>query len=479
MGIVKKHLISLDDAARILRAAYDGLPAPELMETLIADSQAAEARGYYDPQEDERLRDTFANYLAVRVAIWQMIQGLKPRFKMASLKGKAAQLSADENRAFAIAFCGAEIIVRTGEYLIGLARERDIVWQKLDEAEMRYGLKRKSFTRLYRQLTSTVHMRGFYQARDYYDANETALLNSLADMDENGESFALIAEILDKLNLPSAPRGDHLRRYRRFVTFSLRRRRLSTGRKTMFALFEATGSDIAELKIPLVKNLGADKRVTPDIVTEVKPHLRAGDVMITRHDDAMSNLFLPGFWPHAALYIGGADARAALNIDSPSGQFQHDGPYFLASGLEACEINILEAKKDGVLLRPIEETLQVDAFVVLRPNLTQTQIAQALSRGMSHAGKLYDFVFDFSTSERLVCTEVIYRSYHGIGPIDFTLSTKAGRKCLSAEDFLNQAIVNHWFEPVMIYGVPENKLTQDKTVRTRLAKSFAADFTER
>ena len=129
-------------------------------------------------------------------------------------------------------------------------------------------------------------------------------------------------------------------------------------------------------------------------------------------------------------------------------------------------------------MRPIEETLQVDAFIVLRPNLSNEHIAQALTRGISHAGKLYDFVFDFATSERLVCTEVIYRSYHGIGPIDFTLSTKAGRKCLSAEDFLNQAVANGWFEPVTIYGVPDNQLNQGQIVRKKLAASFASQFND-
>ena len=103
-------------------------------------------------------------------------------------------------------------------------------------------------------------------------------------------------------------------------------------------------------------------------------------------------------------------------------------------------MNILEAKKDGVLLREIEETLAVDAFTVLRPRLSEAQIKRALPKGLSHAGKLYDFVFDFATSDRLVCMEVIYRSYHGVGDIEFILSSMAGRNCLSAEGFLNQAI---------------------------------------
>ena len=447
------------DAARTLRASYAALPSPREMAALKADSKKAQARGYYDPIEDERLREVYTSYLAMRTAIWQTIQTLKPRFRRYK-KGRA--LTEGELQAFGIAFCGAEIIVRTGEYLIGLARERDIVWKKLDEAELRYGLKRKSFTRLYRQLTSNFTMRRFYQARDYFDTHRDIVMGAM-----EAEALKPVAEILTTLNLPSASRGDHLRRYRRFVNFSLRRRSISAGRNTMFALFEATGSDIAELKIPLVKNIGAPKRVTPDVIKRLKFELQPGDVFITRHDDAMSNLFLPGFWPHGALYIDSAETRQMRGIAEVSDGYKHS---------TADDINILEAKKDGVLLRPIEETLQVDAFVVLRPKLSQSQINQALSKGLSHAGKLYDFIFNFATSDRLVCTEVIYRAYHGIGPIDFTLSTKAGRKCLSAEDFLNQAVKNDWFEVVLLYGVEGDEWTEPEAAKAALAETFNAIF---
>lgn len=447
------------DAARTLRASFAALPSSRDMAVLHADSKKAEARGYYDPIEDERLRETYASYLGMRSAIWQTIQTLKPRFHRYK---KGHFLTKDELQAFGIAFCGAEIIVRTGEYLIGLARERDIVWKKLDEAELRYGLKRKSFTRLYRQLTSNFTMRRFYKARDYFDAHRDSIMRVMESQD-----LRPIADILTSLNLPSASRGDHLRRYRRFVNFSLRRRSISAGRNTLFALFEATGSDIAELKIPLVKSVGAPKRVTSDVIEVMKSNLQLGDVFITRHDDAMSNLFLPGFWPHGALYIGSPEIRKQRGIADVSDGHKHS---------MSDEINILEAKKDGVLLRPIEETLQVDAFVILRPKLSISQINQALLKGLSHAGKLYDFIFNFATSDRLVCTEVIYRAYHGIGPIDFSLSTKAGRKCLSAEDFLNQAIKNDWFEIAFLYGVEGDNWTDPQVMKAALARTFEAKF---
>ncbi|WP_017930200.1 YiiX/YebB-like N1pC/P60 family cysteine hydrolase [Robiginitomaculum antarcticum] len=452
--------MTLSDAIRTLQASYTGLPTPRDMSVLVADSHKAETRGYYDPVEDARLRETFARYLGIRSAIWQVIDAVRPHY--IPFYKRRAQMAGDSMTAFAIAFCGAEIIVRTGEYLIDLARERDIVWRKLDEADLRYNLPRKRFTRLYRQLTSHWKMRGYYRARDYFDANREAVMAAVSQTD-----FAVVQEILESLNLPGASRGDHLRRYHRFVNFSLRRRSVSASRNVMFALFEGTGSDIAELKIPLVKNFGARKRVTPDILQAIQDTLRPGDIFITRHDDAMSNLFLPGFWPHGAFYIGTSEQRASRGIADVSDGAKHSGQG---------DIVILEAKKDGVLLRPLVETLAVDSFVVLRPNLTEAQIDTAITNGLSHAGKLYDFIFDFATSDRLVCTEVIYRAFHGVGDIRFDLVEKTGRKCLPAEDVMNQAISSGWFTPVLIFGVNNNRLTIGTKATDVLRHSFNAVF---
>jgi len=448
------------EAVQTLRASSAAIPNASEMAALIDDSKAAEARGYYDPTEDERLRETYSRYLGVRVAIWQMIHSLRPLFR--TPKSATESLSENERQAFGVAFCGAELLVRTGEYLIDLARGRDIVWKKLDEAELRYGIRRKNFTRLYRGLTSARKMNWFYSARDYFDAHREDILASLQT-----DNLAPVITLLKGLNLPSASRGDHLARYARFVKFSLRRRRKSGGHKIMFSVFEATGSDIADLKIPLVKQPLAPKRVTADIIENLIPNLKPGDVFITRHDDAMSNLFLPGFWPHGALYIGTEAQRRALGVAECSDGIRDDGP----------NIHFLESKKDGVLLRPASETLQVDAFTVLRPRLSDADLKAALTRGLSHAGKLYDFVFDFSVANRLVCTEVIYRAYHGIGDIDFKLSEKAGRKCLSAEDFLNQALTDNGFELVYVYGVGGNTLLEGPSARKTLAMSFESTFT--
>jgi hypothetical protein len=165
-------------------------------------------------------------------------------------------------------------------------------------------------------------------------------------------------------------------------------------------------------------------------------------VFVTRHEDALSNLFLPGFWPHAALYMGNADDLGKMGIDAPGA-----GEWFL------------ESKKDGVRVRRAEETLEVDSLLVLRPPLQAGDLAEALKLAVSHAGKPYDFLFDFRTSDRMVCTEVIYRGFHGMGPVRFSLKEVGGRLCLPAEELIDQALACG-FELLLACGLKSGDLLE-------------------
>ncbi len=450
---------TLEESRRALLSAQAALPGQDALDLLLREAKDAQEAGYYTPAADERVRHHYVNYLGLRAALWQSIQTLLPyidlprRFK----KGEWQK----HLYAFAIAFTSSALLLRTGLFLVDLANEKPVVRAKLDEAEPRFGIERKQFTAIYDSLVSSRRLARYAQAVRFYDRHKAEIFDALAGQYEDvAEALRLEDQYLETRMHRLVRR--HVRRKARFGLFALKRRRMSAMAKTMFFLFEATGSDIAEMKQPFVKPAGAPKRITPEIREKLLQIVKPGDVFITRHDDAMSNLFLPGFWPHAALYIGTDVERAAMGVaaSNPAHQSQNG------------VVRFLESKKDGVLFRPAEDTLQVDCCVVLRPRLSKKDSIAALNRALSHAGKLYDFVFDFTSANRLACTELIYRSYDGFGDIHFKLGRQAGRMCLSAEDLLNQAVGNNWFEVIALFGVGDDILSQGDEAKARLLASY-------
>ena len=150
-------------------------------------------------------------------------------------------------------------------------------------------------------------------------------------------------------------------------------------------------------------------------------------MLVVRKEFAATNYFLPGYWPHVALFLGTANDLQSCGL----AEDKHVAPRLtqLAAAtptmavLQPNETHawsagephpcVLEAMKDGVRIRSINSALNSDSVVVVRPRLEAAQVAQALAHGMMHEGKPYDFDFDFCYSHRLVCTEVVYRAYEG------------------------------------------------------------------
>ena len=429
-------------AARSVGAVALVVPARVTMAQELKDAELAQQRGYFLPDEDDRLRELFAGYLAARVVLLEAVGAMQPAYDVLEREGEVDWEQC--LRAFIVGFTAAAILVRMGGFMVDLAAKRPVVWKKLDEPESRYGIPEKSFSEVYKKLGSTRRMWRFHEALLFWEANR----GEIESMGGDSVVGDLVTILHGEEEFLQYRKRDYVKRKLDYSVHSFQRRGISGCKKVMFQMLKLSGSTIAEIKQPFVKAPGLGKRVTQEVMEVVRPLLRAGDVVVTRHDDAMSNLFLPGFWPHAALYIGSADERERMGVMMVS---RDEGEGCCGDG-----ICFLESKKDGVLFRPMEETLQVDALMVLRPRMESDQVAAALTRAMSHEGKLYDFSFDFAKSDRLACTEVIYRGYHGVGDVKFELHRHGGRSCLSAEDLIAQALSSGMFAKVLDYGVMED-----------------------
>ena len=92
---------------------------------------------------------------------------------------------------------------------------------------------------------------------------------------------------------------------------------------------------------------------------------------------------------------------------------------------------MIEAVSEGVILNSLTESMHADFVGVLRPRLSAEQRAQAIARAFEHIGKPYDFDFDFSTADKLVCSEVVYRAYGGMLHFDPYVQKIMGREALA------------------------------------------------
>jgi uncharacterized protein YycO len=417
----------------------------EALEDVRDDARRAIERGYFTPEEDDRLRAWFARYLTARAGLLETIDDLTPM-----AEGDVAGVDeGTQLRGFVIAYTAACLLVRAARCFIEDFATHKLVQRKLNETEPARRVPRKQYTMIYRSLTRPVNAWRLAEAMRFADDHRAAI-NALAGDEQMGSIVGFLNKSEESLRVGV---DRYLKARLRYRWHSLRRRRASAVQQGLFRILEAFGRVIAD-----VRNPWHTDRLTDPVRQQLSELLRPGDIIIARHDDALSNLFLPGYWPHAALHVGLPSTRQALPIVIDEAR----------AGRWIEPRRVLEARKDGVLFRPLEDTLTVDAVTILRPELGEPDIARAISNAIAHEGKLYNFDFDFFTADRLVCTEVIYRAYEGVGGIEFPLTRRAGWLTLSAEDIVDLALRERGLKPIALFGTPnigESLLTGEDAAR--------------
>jgi len=90
--------------------------------------------------------------------------------------------------------------------------------------------------------------------------------------------------------------------------------------------------------------------------------------------------------------------------------------------------------------------------------------------------KRYDFLFDFTQANRLACTELIYRSYHGLEKINFALIERSGRMCIAAEDLIDQVLSSEKFEVHSLFNGDSESILYGVEARDALKTSYNAQW---
>lgn len=413
------------------------------------DAEAVSALGYITPSAEMAVRQLQLSYWKTRNALLELVY---------DIWGDVERFERATPQQFLVALAAASLLVDAARFLRETFHRVTVVRRKLDEPDVVYGVPPRMYDDVQKSLTSPYHAWYLWQAMRHYDRHRdefrrSATTHGLEPMVET------IERLRDRLRPP----------LRVYIRARLRVRGRRTVRRIghdvlgrgIYALQEALGRGLAHLSTHPHHVPSLPRAVRSEIVSLLRP----GDVLVVRKEFAATNYFLPGYWPHVALYLGTADdltslglaadehvARrlTTLNSATPFTAVLHPHEENLWTGAvpHPC---VIEAQKDGVRIRSVNSPFDSDSIVVLRPLLCPASIAQALAHAVIHEGKPYDFDFDFCQSQRLVCTEVVYRAFEGIEGVQFNLQRHAGRFALAACELLRMGLARQYFEVLAVY----------------------------
>ncbi|PKL44060.1 MAG: hypothetical protein CVV42_19825 [Candidatus Riflebacteria bacterium HGW-Riflebacteria-2] len=182
--------------------------------------------------------------------------------------------------------------------------------------------------------------------------------------------------------------------------------------------------------------------------------LEPGDIVLERQDWYLSNIFLPGFWPHAILYVGTSkELRRAFDYDPQvrewcrsqkcanfSELLKNDFPkaykaWLSPSFKDRGTCVVIEAISEGVVFNSLASSCHGDYLAAMRPRLTPLQKAKAIHTAFSYFAREYDFNFSFNTEQTMVCTELVTKAYTHpeTGGLKFPVTFALGKPGVTAD----------------------------------------------
>lgn len=210
--------------------------------------------------------------------------------------------------------------------------------------------------------------------------------------------------------------------------------------RTAFSAWFPLQKEVA-VRMSHIRTAKRDYFITPETIQPYRARLRPGDILIQRRNWHMTNLGIPGFWPHVALYVGtpgeldrffeglaltaGRTATDFLRAQNPDAVSLLGAPD--EGGYRRC---IIEALREGVMLTSLEQSANCDYLAVIRPRADRTAILEALARALAHHGKPYDYNFDFATDAALVCSELVYKAFQSVPGMGLEPIVQNGRLLL-------------------------------------------------
>jgi 1-acyl-sn-glycerol-3-phosphate acyltransferase len=398
----------------LLREVLPKIPARLAEAEALAADFASGKRSYYTQADNDELRRLLRDYVTLRTALVRVVWRYQRSYQV---KDEALRA-----RTFLCACTAGTALAEASLGFVEAFNDSSEAVKKLNEAEPAWDIPPGVFDTMRRSLCSNTNRTALREAGKEYDATDWQMHRLLAGYNVFHDSIRACRRRL-------AAADDHLTAER--LKQPLRDAR-DEGKDLIYGVQSLVSTWMGDTK--LREPGGA--LISAEQLKELSVKLQPGDIILERRNWYVSNAFLPGYWPHAALYVGTPHDLQKLGLHHDPRVLAHWEKY-IRQDAKGHVCVVLESISEGVTFTSLEHSVgEADSVALLRPRLTQDQKREAIARAFSHAGKPYDFEFDFFSSDKLVCTELVFRAYDG--HIHFPLKNIMGTRTLPAIEFVRK-----------------------------------------
>lgn len=430
----------IESDAAALKAVTTGVAALERRGWLLKDGLEARP-GKFTQAENDLIRQLMLAYLNYRAA--------KLRMVAFHSSWESAPDAERRQRSFMIYYTAGITLFARGLALVQMMEQSPNAVRKLNEPEPIWGIPADVFDTVFDNVTHEGNIELLGRTRGEY-ARMKPEMQAAGVFDD--PAFAWMP---DYLTAEEAGIAKRLERYGNADWVRL-------GRET-----KALGDSVWYAIQAFFANLAGDTRVWPAQarisargVSDLADELQPGDIILARKNFYISNGFLPGFWPHAILYVGSPEQLEARGLAGRPFVARHLERY-RGTARDGKPYRVIEAISEGVVFSSLEQVMHSDFVAVLRPRVSEARKNVAIERAFAHLGKPYDFDFDFFSTDALVCTELVYRAYDEDVEgerLELEMQRILGRDTYPAIEFVRK-FAEEWDadQPRIDQGLPEQR----------------------
>jgi hypothetical protein len=400
-------------------------------------------------EEIGRLGDGFRALLETRRALWQIAESHECWLDLAGRDGPPGV------RRTGILLSLAAALLLYDNYLlaVSLYEEDPKLRRLLNERDPAYAQRRGELAQVTQSYHNPVHRARVRRAIAFYETDSARLSPDGSDDAETAYLHLLIQQSPSYRKVRDAsPFSDSLRQLRLFdeatgdALVSVQRQGVS-----LFSMLFGNTMGLVETRRGKLFR-------RPDVAQEIQLLLRPGDILLEKTPFRLTDKLIPGYWGHAAIWVGGEAELRELGIwDHPVVARHREA---LVQGRQ-----VAEALRPGVQLNTLERFLNIDDLGVLRrPDLGDGDIARIVLETLRQVGKGYDFTFDVERRERLFCSKLVYVAH---GDVAWPTRQSLGRATFLPDDLALHALRSDSLQLVAFYhdGRPVREAAREHFAR--------------